>query len=269
MEKKSDQQLKFGRRLSGMRLEKGIDLSEISKKIKVNINTLHLIESGDHERLPDPVFTKGFIRAYAETIGIDRYEILRLYQESYDHYKNARKAEADLAVYGKKFWRHLIGALALLLVLMAASFFLLMGPHERDKKNDIKAPPIQSEFAGNEVSFDREKEAPQATKNETAETPSSAPSAGKTNDVAKEVQEKVIAAHHLKITAVEDTRIKIIIDDEIPREMLLKAGDIKELTATKRYNILIGNATGIKMELNGKPVEIAGKNGQISTLILP
>ena len=125
MEKKNDKKLTFGRYLSQVRIEKGISLSEIAKKIKVNTQTLHLIENSDHEKLPDPVFTKGFIRAYSDVIGADKKATLSLYHESYEIYQNALRAEAELVGYGKKFWLHLGGAFGLLAVVMVASFFLL------------------------------------------------------------------------------------------------------------------------------------------------
>lgn len=270
METKNDKRVTFGRYLSGVRLEKGIELPEIAKQIKVNIHTLHLIENGDHEKLPDPVFTKGFIRAYADAIGADRETVLSLYKESYAQYQNTLRAEADLVVYGKKFWLHLSGALGLLLVVMGVSFFSLTGPGlwgEKELGVEASGP---LEAAETTALPDGEKEAP-AAKEEVPQPPDGGVNAlpGKTDGVTEESAEEKVGMILLKITAVEDTRIKIIIDDASPKELLLKKGDVHELKAKKRYNILIGNATGIKLELNGEPVDIPGKSGQVATLMLP
>ena len=73
----------------------------------------------------------------------------------------------------------------------------------------------------------------------------------------------------LSITANAETWIKIIIDAEKPLEYLLKPGDKIALNANSHYNLLIGNAGGVQMNLNGQPVQIPGRLGQVVNLTLP
>ena len=81
----------------------------------------------------------------------------------------------------------------------------------------------------------------------------------------KKIPEKL----SLQITAREDAWIKVIIDEKESTEYSLKSGDDLELEATTGYNLLIGNAGGIKIALNGKPVAISGESGQVVTIHLP
>jgi hypothetical protein len=73
----------------------------------------------------------------------------------------------------------------------------------------------------------------------------------------------------LQITALENTLIKVIIDEKESTEYNLSAGDEIELEATTGYNLLIGDAGGIKIKLNDKPVAIPGESGQVVNLHLP
>ena len=73
----------------------------------------------------------------------------------------------------------------------------------------------------------------------------------------------------LKVVTVEDTWMKIIIDSQRPKEYSLKPGDLLELEAASRYYLLIGNAAGVKLTLNGDPVEIMGKHGQVEFVQIP
>jgi len=50
---------------------------------------------------------------------------------------------------------------------------------------------------------------------------------------------------------------------------LLKSGDKIALNAKSHYNILIGNAGGVQLNLNGQPVQIPGRMGQVVNLTLP
>jgi cytoskeleton protein RodZ len=74
---------------------------------------------------------------------------------------------------------------------------------------------------------------------------------------------------NLSIVAKAETWIKVIIDEEKPLEYLLKPGDKIALNAKSHYNFLIGNAGGVQLNLNGQPVQIPGKMGQVVTLSLP
>ena len=73
----------------------------------------------------------------------------------------------------------------------------------------------------------------------------------------------------LAITAVEDVWIKVIIDNKAPDEYNLSSGEHLELDASVGYNLLIGNAGGCELKLNGEPVPISGKMGEIVSLQLP
>ena len=71
--------LSFGRYLQAIRLEKAISLEVVSKETRIRKDMLALIEEENHNKLPDEVFVKGFIRAYAEAIGADGDEAVRRY----------------------------------------------------------------------------------------------------------------------------------------------------------------------------------------------
>jgi hypothetical protein len=73
----------------------------------------------------------------------------------------------------------------------------------------------------------------------------------------------------LKVTALEDTWLKVIIDEKDSTEYTLTSGDHLELEATSGYNLLIGNSEGVKITLNDKPVPLPGKNGEVVTINLP
>jgi hypothetical protein len=75
--------------------------------------------------------------------------------------------------------------------------------------------------------------------------------------------------HKLLIQAMDDSWVKLITDGKAPEEYILASGDRLELEASASFNILIGNAGGVKLTLDDKPVRISGKKGQVLTLQLP
>jgi cytoskeletal protein RodZ len=61
----------FGETLRRERELRQISLREIAEATKINLRYLDALERDDFRHLPGGVFNKGFVRAYAQFIGID------------------------------------------------------------------------------------------------------------------------------------------------------------------------------------------------------
>jgi len=76
-----------GRTLKQIRERMGIDLEIISQETKINKKTLESIEEEDLERLPALVYLKGFLRGYAQSLGLDPQKVLEGYLSFLDEDK--------------------------------------------------------------------------------------------------------------------------------------------------------------------------------------
>ena len=76
----------FGLRLRQERENKRMRLVDVAKSTRVGIHHLAALEHEDFDALPNDVFVKGYIRVYAECLGLDPdslvKEYLRLAQEN-------------------------------------------------------------------------------------------------------------------------------------------------------------------------------------------
>ena len=238
--------LSFGRYLKRIRLENGVSLEQVSKETRIGTDILLLIENQEHERLPAEVFVKGFIRSYAKVIGADGSEAVRLYTESLQAHQETAKFEAELVKSGSKFWPRLLvslGALACIMVLSVAGLTHLRDQH----RGDPAVNPAKVVEAARSKGVEKGKE--------PTDLPRPAPA----------VSEKLV----LYIQAVEKTWLKVIIDDQTPKEYTLETGEKITLEAASNYNLLIGNAAGVELKLNGQPVKIDGQSGQVVSVKLP
>jgi len=68
-----------GAYLRGLREKQGMSIDELSRATRVLHHYLEALEADNIGSLPAPVFTKGFIRAYCQAIGIPPEEALQLY----------------------------------------------------------------------------------------------------------------------------------------------------------------------------------------------
>lgn len=71
---------RVGMELRGVRERLGWKLPDIATRLKIRLPFLEAIEAGDLAALPAPAYAAGFIRSYAETMGLDPEEILRRFR---------------------------------------------------------------------------------------------------------------------------------------------------------------------------------------------
>src|SRR3990167_1828643 len=76
-----------GEILSSTRKSKKISLKKISKDLLIKEKDLEAIESSSWQDLPESTFTRGFIRSYAQYLGLDPEHILALFRREYDEAK--------------------------------------------------------------------------------------------------------------------------------------------------------------------------------------
>ena len=69
----------FGETLKRERELRQISLREISEATKINLRYLEALERDDFRHLPGGVFNKGFVRAFAQFIGIDADAMVTAY----------------------------------------------------------------------------------------------------------------------------------------------------------------------------------------------
>ncbi len=72
----------IGKELKEVREEKGISLEEISEKTKIQPRFLKAIESGNWRELPEEVYLRGFLRTYADALGLDGKDFVESYNMS-------------------------------------------------------------------------------------------------------------------------------------------------------------------------------------------
>jgi len=64
-----------GAALRRARLRRGVELDQISDVTKVRVKFLKCIEEEAFDKLPDSVYIRGFVHAYARAIGLDAQRV--------------------------------------------------------------------------------------------------------------------------------------------------------------------------------------------------
>ena len=80
-----------GKTLKQIRERMSIDLETIAQETRINLKTLELIEGEDLERLPPLVYLKGFLKGYAQSLGLDPHKAV----EDYLHFLDEEKKKTS------------------------------------------------------------------------------------------------------------------------------------------------------------------------------
>src|SRR5688500_4239691 len=67
----TDRSNDFGGRMQRRRAERGVPLREIAETTKISVRAREALARRGVSRLPGGIFSRGFVRAYAEQIGAD------------------------------------------------------------------------------------------------------------------------------------------------------------------------------------------------------
>ncbi|BAZ93631.1 uncharacterized protein FOKN1_1232 [Thiohalobacter thiocyanaticus] len=127
-----------GSRLREARERKGISPAEVAAQLHLHEHIIVALEQDDHERLPAPIYVRGYVRAYARLLGLDEEELLALYQpaESPELRTVGMPPPAQRALVKPRLpWRTL-GLLLVLAVLGGLALVTLPGLWERFSGDD-------------------------------------------------------------------------------------------------------------------------------------
>jgi cytoskeletal protein RodZ len=75
--------------------------------------------------------------------------------------------------------------------------------------------------------------------------------------------------HRLALETVEKTWVQVRIDDQKTYSVMLHPGDRREWEARETVHIVLGNAGGVLMKWDDRPVNTGGKSGQVLKFRLP
>jgi transcriptional regulator with XRE-family HTH domain len=83
-----------GTRLREARESQGISLDDIAKSTRIPLRQLQNIEKSDYEKLPAPTYSIGFVKAYAQAVGLDAQAMAKEFREEIN-FRSAGETASD------------------------------------------------------------------------------------------------------------------------------------------------------------------------------
>lgn len=81
-----------GMQLGSLRDKRGFTKEYVAGKLHLRVKVIELLELDDYENMPEPVFIKGYLRAYAKLLGVSPEPFLLMFNNRYTLEKKPERA---------------------------------------------------------------------------------------------------------------------------------------------------------------------------------
>ena len=129
-----------------------ISLEEISQSTRIPLRSLQYIEDDEFERLPGEVFTRGFLKSYAGSVGLEPADVLERLAKRGQPEEAPAAAPISTITAPESGGRFGIAiALVVLLILFTLALSIVMRPRQRNtpiELSDASSPIVSVELLG-------------------------------------------------------------------------------------------------------------------------
>jgi cytoskeleton protein RodZ len=237
----------FGASFKRARESAGLPLERIAAETRISTRFLAAIENEEFQVLPGGVFNRGFIRSYAERVGLNPDQALADYdkisiavEEPVEVLRNVERASM------RKSDRSLAPIAAGLLLMLVVVFYIVnRSSGTGSAAEPAPTPPAKAEAVP-------EPAAPAPT---PAPPPASLPAAA-------------TSALVLDFEVKDPSWVRVTTDGNVALSDTLQPGTKQKFTATSSIDVMIGNAGGASVTINGRDVGVLGKSGEVRQLTI-
>ncbi len=288
-----EQLLNVGAYLQGIRKDQGKTIDEVANQIFIRPALVRAIEAADLEALPEPVFVQGFIRRYADYLGLDGMEVAKQFKPTpvsvlpdpkLANGSAANGVVAPIDTHGLKVLseappqrngnspsspvsggtgKWLAGLLAIAALMGIGIWVGMRNTVQTANSNvDEASAPAETEP---QAATDAGSEASDAAEAE------SLPTVAESSNEAAEVLSGDAAGSEpitFQINLEDDSWMQVRVDGEEVFEGTLEAGTRESWTAQNELQIIAGNSGAVLYSFNGSDEAPLGAPGSVTNLTL-
>ena len=270
--------------LKESRLAKSLSLEVVHEATKIPMDALRAIEDGYSTRILTPFYYRGFIKIYAEFLGLNVQDVLKEYNVQASFAKTVVKkshlppvnvpASAPkipqgpsivdtLLDFWKKFWtaktrKNLLRVIGVLIALFVLVKFVgcvanFVQSRPKSHKVNVVANKQASKKSQNK-SEEVKNEAKNSTEGQQDSDQQNIPAKNSNDNMFSSLNHKVTLAVH----ANKDSWIQVKTDGKVAFQMTMKKGTMENWEAKNDIELTGKNLGDLNLEVNGKDVDSIG-----------
>lgn len=280
--------VEIGQLLRQTREAKELSLADVEEQIRIRQRYLSALESGDWDDLPNPVAARGFLRTYATFLGLDAEDLVGQSQEMSEtgiplpaaemqpsDYKPINLDLYDDVTRRSHLLRRILGFILILIPVIILAWLLMQYglPYLQGRAQGgesltatVELPPEGSAPGAPVIGATASPTGPVVTIESTLPTFTPTPDATDTPTITPSPTLTATPAEaiRLRVTVTQTAWIRVVTDGEVQIESLADPGYNQEFIAYKQMDFLTGNAGGVQLSLDEKPLPPLGGIGEIA-----
>jgi cytoskeletal protein RodZ len=262
--------------LEKRRLEKGLSLKEVEQATKIRTRYLEGLEREDPTVLPDPVYARGFLKTYANFLGLDGE---RLSRELRDRRSPRRERQLNHEAIGTSdFERPLItpggvgeaerrGVSGATILTVALAVLVLAAVIGALYYVGSRSAGTGSEDTPDEPSVEQEDPGPSQKEEPAMETTTSTPG-GATGEAEEDAAPPETAPVTVRVIGAP-AGLTITVDEAVALDQFAQPGFSQTFEAQNSVTVSTANAGAVEVEVDGENQGRLGRSGQGATREFP
>jgi cytoskeleton protein RodZ len=273
--------------LKSQREKKNISLAQVAEDTRISLRHLKSLEEGRYADMPGGIYNRAFLRAYCERLNIDQKEIISRYEDEISILaENLPKSKVHIPPPSPAPRPNpILVWIAILLIFAAVIFFnrkwfeAVFSPYFHARVPNIrletpKQPAISHLSSINPQPLEQPSapstlpshpgastQSPSAPLKDSAQT-GTTPSGSKLDTAPSAAKQPL----QLELIGIEKCWISIYRDGISALRKEIAPGESQSFNATEKFFIIIGNAGGIRLKINGKLLKSMGHSGEVRKL---
>lgn len=244
----------IGTKLKRIREEKGLSLEQISAKTMIQVRALQAIENAQVELLPEPVYTQGFIRRFAEALDLDGAQLA----SALPIHPPRPLGQPE---HRKDFYSPQLRPVHLYLVYLALIVAAVTGLSYLNRRSQM---PVNSSVPSlSPTSSPGGAASPAATRPSPDTSPASSPTSPQPATISPTANNQPL---DVNVSLEADSWVEVIADGQTVFEGTLTAGTQRRWSAQDSLTVYAGNAGAVLVQLNNEPPKPVGAAGAVESI---
>jgi cytoskeleton protein RodZ len=292
----------FATELKSEREKRKISLAHIAAETRISLHHLESLEEGRFGDLPGGMYNRAFLKAYCETLNLNNLqEIMQRYEdELFPESDKALKSKVHIPQKTSSFRISPLLIWGMMLLISAVGLFFsrrwitaIFSPYfshtpvSTARYETVKpqaTPPASSTIAAPGVEPAAQIPAPPESAISDPALPAaqgpSLPSGPPVPESPSQTSAGLNAATsppatpiatrslRIEINATEQCWVSIDRDGSPAFRKIMEPGELQVLVAAEKFQIVLGNAGGVRLKINGKPAKPLGKPGAVVKVLI-
>lgn len=259
--------------LGAARQDQNLSVADVARQLKLSVHQVEALEAGQHDKLPGPVFVRGFIRNYARLLKLDPERLMDSVARSMPQEEPRPAAppsqEIPFPGVAPRRWPKYAVALAVALIALAVYEFYPDMTRPAVTSSASVSPSVPPALQPDAQALQPGAPSPASDAGSAGAqlAPATAPTQAAAQDAAPAVSKSDPRVHEVAVNP-EEREVHMVFEKESWVEIrdrsgtaifsqLNRGGTEKRVNGRPPLSVIVGNSRGVRLTYDDQPVDLS------------